>query len=228
VTPDIVTNWSSRKPADPWVTLLLSLLCLCVTLVYSTLSPLTQQAAVEIAGATPSRTAVILAAAPSGWLQNGLLTVLTAIFLHSSWLHLVGNLAYLWVFGMPLERQPGAVFLGFTFLAGGSLANIMVALLSPESEVPVIGASGAVSAVVGAHLGLFPSRRIGLYLPLGFYLQAARVPSLLVIGSWFTLQLVYTLFGPITGTVALWTHLAGFTLGLIVAMMARAFSHLRI
>jgi len=221
---DIVTGWSRRKSADPWVSLLLSLLCLFFTLIYSRLPPLLQHAVVETAGAIPSRTAAILAAAPSEWLNDGLLTVLTAIFLHSSWLHLVGNLAYLWVFGMPLERQPGALFLAFTFVAGGSLANIMVALLSPDIDLPVIGASGAVSAVVGAHLGLFPYRRIGLYLPLGIYLQAARVPALLVIGSWFTLQLVYTLYGPITGTVALWTHLAGFTLGLIAAMMARAFS----
>ncbi|NIV20409.1 MAG: rhomboid family intramembrane serine protease, partial [Gammaproteobacteria bacterium] len=74
----------------------------------------------------------------------------------------------------------------------------------------VIGASGAVSAVVGASLGLFPRRRIGLYLPLGLYVQFVRVPALLVIGSWFTLQLVYSVVGPISGAMAWWTHLAGF------------------
>ena len=92
----------------------------------------------------------------------------------------------------------------------------------PELTSPIIGASGAISAVVGAYLGLFPSRRIGMLLPLGLYLQFARVPAVLVIGSWFTLQLVYTVLGPITGIVAWWTHMAGFALGLIFALLVRA------
>jgi membrane associated rhomboid family serine protease len=94
-------------------------------------------------------------------------------------------------------------------------------------DTPIIGASGAISAVVGAYLGLFPSRRIGLFLPLGLYLQFAQVPSLLVIGSWFTLQLLYTVFGPINAAVAWWTHLAGFALGLSIALMYRAFVQVR-
>ena len=95
-------------------------------------------------------------------------------------------------------------------------------------EAPIIGASGAVSVIVGVYLGLFPGRRIGLYLPLGLYLQFARVPAILVIGSWFTLQLVYTVLGPITGVVAWWTHMTGFTLGLIYALMARALTQVKL
>ena len=95
---------------------------------------------------------------------------------------------------------------------GGALANVIVALRLPALNAPIIGASGAVSAVVGAYLGLFPRRRIGLYLPLGLYLQFARVPAVIVIGSWFTLQLLYTAFGPINATVAWLTHMTGFAL----------------
>ena len=84
------------------------------------------------------------------------------------------------------------------------------------------------SAVVGAYLGLFPRRRMGLFLPLGLYLQFARVPSLLVIGSWFTLQLLYTVFGPIDAAVAWWTHVAGFALGLSFALLTRAMTLVRL
>lgn len=224
----IVTNWSQRPPAAPWVTTIITLICLLTAVLYASLTPMAQQAAIELAGAVPADTSLMLAAPLGAWFETGLPAVFSALFLHSSWLHLIGNLTYLWVFGMPVERATGGFFLGLLFLLGGSLAHVLVAIQLPELRTPIIGASGAVSAVVGAYLGLFPRRRMGLYLPLGLYLQFARVPSLLVIGSWFTLQLVYTVFGPITGTVAWWTHLAGFTLGVIFAMLARGLSHLRV
>ena len=131
-------------------------------------------------------------------------------------------MVYLWVFGLPLERRLGGLGMVLVFVLGGALANLFVTMRLPELTSPIVGASGAVSAVVGAYLGLFPSRRIGMLLPLGLYLQFARVPAVLVIGSWFTLQLVYTVLGPITGIVAWWTHMAGFALGLIFALLVRA------
>jgi membrane associated rhomboid family serine protease len=151
-----------------------------------------------------------------------------SLFIHSSWLHLVGNMAYLWVFGMPVERRLGPLPLLLVFLLGGALANAIVALQMPHLDTPVIGASGAVSAVVGAYLGLFPGRRIGLYLPLGMFVQFVQVSALLVIGSWFTLQLVYSLFGPMSRTMAWWTHLAGFAVGLAFALLVRALSQVRL
>ena len=153
--------------------------------------------------------------------------VVSALFLHASWSHLLGNLVYLWVFGIKVERGLGSLGLLAVFLLGGTLSNIIVALRIPSLETPIIGASGAISAVVGAYLGLFPRRRIGLYLPLGIYLQFARVPALLVIGSWFTLQLLYTVLGPINAAVAWWTHLAGFAMGLSIALLVRALAQLR-
>jgi len=96
-----------------------------------------------------------------------------------------------------------------------------VALQLPELDRAVIGASGGVSAIIGIFLGLFPTRKIGLWLPLGLFLQFARIPALLVIGSWFTLQVVYTVFGPTTGAVAWWTHVAGFVTGLLAALAVR-------
>lgn len=211
----------------PWVVIGVTLLCVLAKLAYTLLGPLQQQIMIEAAGAAPSGTAAMLAQPLRLWLDHGLSSLFTALFVHSSWAHLAGNLVYLWVFGIKVEQRVGALFMAGVFFLGGALAHVVVAMQVPGMSAPVIGASGAVSAVVGAYLGLFPSSHIGLFLPLGLYLQFARVPALLVIGSWFTLQLVYTAFGPITGAVAWWTHLAGFVLGLMFALVARALAVFR-
>jgi len=164
----------------------------------------------------------------TAWADHRLLALVSALFIHASWLHLLGNMVYLWVFGLPLERRLGGLGMAVVFVLGGALANLFVAMRLPDLTTPIIGASGAVSAVVGAYLGLFPYRRIGMLLPLGLYLQFAQVPAILVIGSWFTLQLVYTVLGPITGVVAWWTHMAGFALGLIFALLARATAQIKL
>lgn len=224
----IVTNWSENPPGPPFVTVSISLLCVLALIIYSGLSPVLQQAMIEMGGMQPSSLAALLSEKPSAWWNVSALSVVTSLFIHANWLHLLGNLVYLWVFGIKVERRLGPIGTTLVFILGGALANIIVALRLPGLDTPIIGASGAVSAVVGAYLGLFPGRRIGLFLPLGLYLQFARVPALLVIGSWFTLQLLYTVFGPINGAVSWWTHLAGFALGLSFALIARALALIRL
>lgn len=228
MTNGIVTNWSETRPHPPFVTISISLLCILALLLYSGLSPVLQQAMIDIGGMRPSALSALLSQKPSDWLAAPALSPVTSLFIHASWLHLLGNLAYLWVFGIKVEQKLGSLGLFLVFLLGGALANIIVALRLPQLDTPIIGASGAVSAVVGAYLGLFPGRRIGLFLPLGLYLQFARVPALLVIGSWFTLQLLYTVFGPINGAVAWWTHVTGFALGLSFSLVARALAQIRL
>lgn len=186
-----------------------------------------QQAMIDVWGMRPAVISEVLHGPAAEWFNLSSLALLSSIFIHAGWLHLAGNLAYLWVFGIAVEQRLGALGMFAVFMLGGVLANILVALRVPQLESPIIGASGAVSAVVGAYLGLFPSRRIGMFIPLGLYMQFAQVPALLVIGSWFTLQLLYTVFGPINGAVAWWTHLAGFVLGLIFALLARALLQVR-
>lgn len=223
----IVTNWSETAQHPPFVTIALSLLCLFLFLVYTGLSPVMQQAMIDVGGMVPSDVAQLLNTGLADAWNVTSLSLVSALFVHASWLHLLGNLGYLWVFGIKVERGLGSVGLLLVFLLGGALANLIVALRLPALETPIIGASGAISAVVGAYLGLFPRRRIGLFLPLGLYLQFARVPAVLVIGSWFTLQLLYTVFGPIDAAVAWWTHLAGFALGLSFSLLARALAQVR-
>jgi len=228
VSNGIVTNWSESPPHPPFATVAISLICLFAFLVYARLSPVMQQVMIEVVGVRPAALAILLESRFAAWWDLSALTVVTSLFIHASWLHLVGNLVYLWVFGIKVEQRLGLLGLSMVFLLGGALSNVIVALQVPQLATPIIGASGAISAVVGAYLGLFPRRRIGLFLPLGVYLQFARVPALLVIGSWFTLQLLYTAFGPINAAVAWWTHLAGFALGLSFALLTRALNQIRL
>ncbi len=224
----IVTNWTETSPHSPIVTVGIGLVCLLVLLAYFGISPALQQAMIEMGGMHPYKLAQILEQSADSWWNLSMLTLVTSIFIHANWLHLAGNLAYLWVFGMPVEQRIGSFGLLAVFLLGGTLANVIVTLQVPQLDTPIIGASGAVSALVGAYLGLFPKRRIGLFLPLGLYLQFARVPALLVIGSWFTLQLLYTVFGPINAAVAWWTHVTGFALGLSITLMGKALAQIRL
>jgi len=218
----IVTNWSATGPSHPYAVVGISLVCVVLLSLYSLSGPLLQQALIDVLGMKPEAVAELIHSRTLGWWNYPAITVLSAVFLHANWLHLAGNLAYLWVFGLPLESRMGSLPFLLVFVAGGALANITVAYSLDQLNTPIIGASGAVSAVVGCYLGLLPSRQIGLYLPLGLYLQFAQVPSLLVIGSWFTLQLLYTVFGPINAAVAWWNHLAGFALGLSLMLLFRA------
>jgi membrane associated rhomboid family serine protease len=208
--------------------LTLFLFCTAAKLLHSGMTPLAQNAMLELGGVLPSQLAQIFEQPLAGWADLQLISLISALFIHASWLHLLGNMVYLWVFGMPLERRLGGLGMLVVFVLGGALANMFVAMRLPELTFPIIGASGAISAVVGAYLVLFPSRRIGMLLPLGIYLQFARVPSVLVIGSWFTLQLVYTVLGPTSGIVAWWTHMAGFALGLMFALLARAMAQIKL
>lgn len=223
----IVTNWTDVRPVRPYATVGIALLCIALLCLYFLAGPQLQQAMIETVGMQPSSVALLFGQPLHSWWNYPAVTLLSAVFLHASWLHLAGNLAYLWVFGLPVEQRIGTAGMAALFLAGGALANMIVALQLGGLDTPIIGASGAISTVVGAYLGLFPSRRIGLFLPLGLYLQFAQVPALLVIGSWFTLQLLYTVFGPINAAVAWWTHVAGFALGLSIALIYRAIAQVR-
>lgn len=147
-----------------------------------------------------------------------LLTLLSALFIHAGPVHLVGNLLFLLIFGLPSERAMGPWRYLLLFLAGGALANLAAALLMGTPARAIIGASGGVSAVIGAYLALFPNARLGVVVPLGLWLEFIKVPAALLIGLWATLQLIFTFVGPSFGAVAWWAHLAGFGVGLLYAL----------
>ena len=218
----IIRPVSDRRTSRfPWVIIAISLLALMMMLAYSLLDDRSAVLWLNFWGVIPAEW---FGTDPSvTWSWTDIAGLFSALFAHASWLHLIGNLAYLWVFGISVERKIGHGYFLMAFLLLGALANLLMALQTPDFAQPIIGASGGVSAIIGIYLGLFPRGRIGLWLPLGLYLQFARIPALLVIGSWFTLQLIYSVFGPVSGAVAWWTHVAGFVAGLLVTVVLRLF-----
>ena len=165
-------------------------------------------------------------ASPEAWrasLQDGnSLRLASALFLHADWAHLLGNLVFLLIFGLPAERVMGAGRFLVLFLLGGAVANLAAVLLIGGPDRLVIGASGAVSAVIGAYLALFPNAKLGVVLPLGLFLQFIRTPAPLLIGIWALLQVVFAYIGPAFGAVAWAAHIAGFAFGVVFALAVRA------
>jgi membrane associated rhomboid family serine protease len=147
-------------------------------------------------------------------------TVLTSMFVHGGWLHFLGNMLYLWVFGDNVEDRLGHLrFVVFYLLCGLAAAMIQYAV-NPQSHVPVVGASGAISGVLGAYLVLFPHSRVLTIVPLFFFIHFVEVPAILLLGLWFLIQVVGTV-GTVgqtewhqPGGVALFAHAGGFLAGL--------------
>ena len=146
----------------------------------------------------------------------------SALFLHADWIHLLGNLVFLLIFGLPAERVMGGWRFLVLFLIGGAVANLAAVLAIGAPDRVIIGASGAVSAVIGAYLALFPGARLGVVLPLGLFLEFVRVPASLLIGLWALLQVVFAYSGPTFGAVAWPAHIAGFLFGVVFALFTRA------
>ncbi len=163
---------------------------------------------------------------PEAWrgaiIDGSVLRLVSALFLHADWMHLLGNLVFLLIFGLPAERVMGGARILGLFLLGGAVANTAAALAIGAPDRVIIGASGAVSAVIGAYLALFPGARLGVVLPLGIFLEFVRVPASLLIGLWALLQVVFAYSGPAFGAVAWPAHIAGFLFGVVFALLARA------
>ncbi|MGD8378236.1 MAG: rhomboid family intramembrane serine protease [Gammaproteobacteria bacterium] len=142
-------------------------------------------------------------------------TVLTSMFLHGGWLHIIGNMLFLWIFGDNVEDAMGHVRYVIFYLLCGAVAAFAQVLGAPGSTVPMIGASGAISGVLGAYLLLHPRAEVLVLVPLGFFLPLMRLPAVWVLGAWFVIQLLDNLFaGPGGAGVAFRAHIGGFLAGL--------------
>ncbi|MEQ1832401.1 MAG: rhomboid family intramembrane serine protease [Candidatus Eisenbacteria bacterium] len=144
-------------------------------------------------------------------------TILTSMFLHAGWLHLIGNMWYLWIFGDNVEDRMGSWrFLGF-YLSAGLVAALVHSAFIPGSPVPTVGASGAIAGVLGAYAMAFPRAKVLTLIPIFFFFQVIAVPALLLLGIWFVLQFVSGAMsiGGGSGGVAWWAHIAGFVYGFV-------------
>jgi membrane associated rhomboid family serine protease len=154
------------------------------------------------------------------------ITILTAMFMHGSWSHIIGNMVFLWAFGPEIEDAMGrGRYLGF-YLLGGLVAMLAQVAADPHSTVPNLGASGAIAAVMGAFIVTYPRDRIKSLLIIFIFVKVTFIPAVLLIGFWFLTQLVHA--GAVakvqTGGVAYLAHVGGFIFG---AVTARWFEQLR-
>jgi len=147
------------------------------------------------------------------------LTLFTAMFLHGGFLHLLGNMLYLWIFGDNVEDRLGRFKFILLYLISGLAASFSHILTSPKSTVPMIGASGAIAGVLGAYMVAFPYARVLTMVFFGFFVRIIRIPAFFVLGFWFILQIIYALPSlgvQNTGGVAFFAHIGGFLAGILL------------
>jgi membrane associated rhomboid family serine protease len=154
-------------------------------------------------------------------------TLLSSIFLHGGWLHLIGNMLYLGIFGDNVEDAMGHSWYTLFYLAAGAAAGVAQVVTAPASMIPAIGASGAIAGVLGVYLVLYPTAPVRVLVPTFFFMRVARLPAILVLGMWFVIQLFngalsFGVRTMATGGVAWFAHIGGFVAGLIIGAVLRA------
>jgi len=159
---------------------------------------------------------------PPGYDKIPVLSAFTAMFLHGSWLHLLGNMLFLWIFGNNVEDRFGRVSYLLFYLGCGMVATYGFALANPNSTEVLIGASGAIAGVLGAYIVLYPRTRVWSLVPFAFFIPLP-LPAWLVLGGWFLLQWAYTAGFAVSsaGSVAYLAHVFGFVAGALVALLVR-------
>jgi membrane associated rhomboid family serine protease len=153
-------------------------------------------------------------------IENGknFFNFLSSTFIHASFSHLIGNLWFLWIFGDNVEAKLGRIkFLILYFLSGfGSL--ILYFITASQKTIPVVGASGAISGILGAYLVLFPKNKIKALVPVFYFYKIVSIPAVIYIGVWFLYQLLYI---PTESFVAYWAHVGGFLTGILLTEVLR-------
>lgn len=160
----------------------------------------------------------------SGALLAASIPLITANFLHGGWLHLLGNMLYLWIFGDNIEGKLGHLKYLLLYLFMGAASQLFHIFSSPFSTTPLVGASGAIAGVLGAYFILFPHARILTLVPLGFFITFVHLPAVIFLGFWFILQLFNaSLQGAAMGAqaVAWWAHIGGFLIGAGMGLLIR-------
>jgi membrane associated rhomboid family serine protease len=198
----------------PVVTIGIIAACVLVFGWQLTLSPYAAEAAVYQYGLLPG--ALFGRVQVEGAIVPPALTVFSSMFLHGSVLHLAGNMLYLWIFGDNIEDRLGRVRYIAFYLLCGAIAALAQALPDMDSQIPMIGASGAISGVLGAYVVLYPRANVLVALPLFIVFYTFRVPALLVLGFWFLGQLMSSVAASAEGGVAFGAHVGGFVAGVVL------------
>ncbi|NLA79232.1 MAG: rhomboid family intramembrane serine protease [Chloroflexi bacterium] len=148
---------------------------------------------------------------------------ITAMFMHAGWMHLISNMLYLWIFGDNIEDRLGHVGYLLFYLAAGIFASGLHIFFNPTSNVPSLGASGAIAGVLGAYLIFYPQSKVYTFIPFGYFMRLRPLPAIVVLGLWFVMQ-IFSGVGSMMaqgrgGGVAYWAHIGGFVFGLLIGFL---------
>lgn len=158
-----------------------------------------------------------------GFKMSVLKNFITAMFMHAGWMHLISNMLYLWIFGDNIEDRLGHVGYLLFYLAAGIFASGLHIFFNPTSNVPSLGASGAIAGVLGAYLIFYPQSKVYTFIPFGYFMRLRPLPAIVVLGLWFVMQ-IFSGVGSMMaqgcgGGVAYWAHIGGFVFGLLIGFL---------
>ncbi len=205
--------------STPWVNYFLVGLNVLVFLFELSLPPRSRQQFFFQFGIVPERITALVNGAPHAHVDTALVPVLTSMFLHAGWLHLIGNMWFLWIFGDNVEDHLGHFKYLFFYLVSGLAAAGLQTVLTPNSTLPNVGASGAIAGVMGAYFILFPSARVLTLVPF-LFVFFLWLPAWIMLGYWFVIQFLSGAATSITtanaqaGGIAFWAHVGGFVAGI--------------
>ena len=176
----------------------------------------------ELLGTAPAGTSVPIGEGIACQLgQPNWLTPLTSMFMHGGWMHIIGNMWFLIIFGDNVEDALGHPRFLLFYVACGLAAAAAQIFANPASSVPMVGASGAIGGVMGAYAVMYPYARIDVLLVLGVFVRVIPVSALMMLGYWFVIQLVSGAFSSLEAGVAFWAHVGGFAAGALLALPFR-------
>jgi membrane associated rhomboid family serine protease len=215
----------SPRRSLPVVTILLIIANVLVFFYQIGMPPGTADAFINTYGLVPVRIQMAVAGDPRVTMGDALMPLFTCMFLHGGWLHILGNMWFLWIFGGNVEDRLGPLTYLLFYLLCGIASGVAQTLFSWGSPIPSVGASGAISGILGAYIVFFPYARILTLVPLFVFFFTARIPAVIFIGLWFVVQFLSGV-GSLgaagagaSGGVAWWAHIGGFAVGAILAGM---------
>ena len=210
-----VSDDNPRRHGTPYLNWGFIAACVMVFFWQVSLGPQGGEIAIFSLGMIPARVFGYAELSPDIATVPAWATIVTSMFMHGGWLHLGGNMLFLWIFGDNIEDSMGHARYFVFYLVCGTVAALTQGFLEPASEIPMVGASGAVSGVLGAYLLLHPGATIRTLIVLGFFVTMAHIPASLVLGIWFVGQLVSAAMAPPGEPgVAFAAHIGGFVAGL--------------
>ena len=213
----------NRSGSFPIVNVLLIAACTVVFLYEISLPSGGLKAFFDQFALTPGRVSYQLGSGEGTWTEV-IAPFFTSMFLHGGWLHLIGNMWFLWIFGDNVEDSMGSVRYLLFYILCGLGAGTAHYMLGPGSRLPTVGASGAIAGVLAGYVVMFPGARVLTLVPLGFFIRVMELPAIAVIGIWFLIQIVSSAlsFGVADkGGVAFSAHVGGFVAGLLLVWLFR-------